>query len=283
MVLRTHQTKTEPSLWLSLFYLGFINLVFLLLSASCNTDADTANCSELFGKPNDSTGLDNSACSPTCRCHREPWIAPAYTAEVVEKFKVKKLSNPFPNLGQDPYADPNFAAYPTDGFCGVLYEDDERLTYSLKTYTSESDAQLAGAFITHGGACGLCSTLTDLAVYIANPDLTGPVRTCGFKGILESPEANLACLTEIGFTLPCAQIWYYNTTNTRKECEVCFDLLNAAYNQKDGSLNACLQCDEDQSGPIFKAVSARTRRNSGLPTAICRPCIGVYPLVHDYL
>ena len=37
-----------------------------------------------------------------------------------------------------------------------------------------------------------------------------------------------------------------------------------------------------QSGPVFKAVSGRTRRNSGLPNALCRPCSEVRPLVHAY-
>lgn len=44
----------------------------------------------------------------------------------------------------------------------------------------------------------------------------------------------------------------------------------------------CIQCDEDRSGPVFKIVAGRTRRNSGLPNAICRPCSEVQPLVHDY-
>ncbi len=50
----------------------------------------------------------------------------------------------------------------------------------------------------------------------------------------------------------------------------------------DGSLSPCIACDEDKSGPVFKAVAGRTRRNSGIPNAICRPCDQVQPLVHDY-
>ncbi len=40
--------------------------------------------------------------------------------------------------------------------------------------------------------------------------------------------------------------------------------------------------DEDKSGPIFKATSGRTRRNSGLPTALCCPCNTVTPVTHRY-
>lgn len=35
-------------------------------------------------------------------------------------------------------------------------------------------------------------------------------------------------------------------------------------------LNDCLQCDEDHAGPVFKRFAARTRRRSGLISAIQR-------------
>ena len=36
-------------------------------------------------------------------------------------------------------------------------------------------------------------------------------------------------------------------------------------------------------GDVFKEVARRTRRSSGLPSALCRPCDEVYPLVHEYV
>ncbi len=54
------------------------------------------------------------------------------------------------------------------------------------------------------------------------------------------------------------------------------------YQLPDGALNPCLQCDEDRSGPVFKAVAGRTRRNTGIASALCRPCDEVSPLVHRY-
>lgn len=36
--------------------------------------------------------------------------------------------------------------------------------YRIKTYTSRTDAEIAGGFVTHVGNCGVCSTLQDLAV-----------------------------------------------------------------------------------------------------------------------
>ena len=139
----------------------------------------------------------------------------------------------------------------------------------------------AGATITHKGNCGQCSSLKNLSVYIRNPDLTDPVRSCGVTGMLQGEEANIECLMEIGFEEACAQIWYFNTKHTREVClDVCMSALDAPHHQPDASLNDCIQCDEDQSGPIFKAVSGRTRRNSGLPSGLCRPCDSVYPAEH---
>ena len=127
------------------------------------------------------------------------------------------------------------------------------------------------------------SSLANLAVYIRNPDLTNPVRDCGIKGMSGGMDENIACLQAIGFDLPCAQIWYYNTANTRAKClNPCLTALNRPYHLPDGSPNKCIQCDEEKSGPVFKAVSGRTRRNSGLPTALCRPCETISPIIHIY-
>lgn len=48
------------------------------------------------------------------------------------------------------------------------------------------------------------------------------------------PIARLRCLEDLG--------WIEGEAPTRK----------------DGRLNACLQCDEDRSGPVFKATAGRT-------------------------
>ncbi len=76
----------------------------------------------------------------------------------------------------------------------------------------------AGARLTHHGACGVCSTLADLAVYASDPDLGRPVRQCGVDSFGKGFEANVQCLQALGFTRPCAQIWAWNTANTRRLC-----------------------------------------------------------------
>lgn len=70
-------------------------------------------------------------------------------------------------------------------------------------------------------------------------------------------------------------MWAFNVNNTRRQCLwVCLwwkEVKDASPNMPDGSLNPCIQCDEDNSGPIFKYYSGRTRRNSGIISEIKRP------------
>jgi hypothetical protein len=166
--------------------------------------------------------------------------------------------------------------------CGVRFESDQ-VHYRLSTFTSTAAARAAGFAVTHFGACGTCSTLQDLAVYLEKPDLTAPVRKCGVKW---DAAARLRCLEDLGFSTPCAQTWLYDLENTRRQClSVCVWswIEEEPPTRKDGSLNACLQCDEDRSGPVFKVTAGRTRRNSGIRSSIPRPDEEIAPVVHDYI
>lgn len=241
-------------------------------------------CERLFGVPSEKNGLDDSLCRPACECDGEVFAAPAYTEAEIDALADRELLNPPDLLTADPYADPGVIREVPGAVCAVVQAGGSRSSYRIETFDSVAAAEAAGATVTHYGACGLCSSLADLAVYMRYPDLTEPVRSCGIEGVLNGEEANMTCLRNLGFEEPCAQIWYYNTVNTRTHCmAICMTLMEAPYNTPDGRLNECLQCDEDNSGPVFKAVAGRTRRNSGLPTAICRPCDGVAPIVHEYL
>ena len=95
-----------------------------------------------------------------------------------------------------------------------------------------------------------------------------------------------ACIQDsVGFSPPCSRTWAYNAINDGEHCrKICLTSLFHAepYNLEDGSLNGCLQCDEDVSGPVFKATAGRTRRNSGVAAAICRPCETVWRIDHKY-
>lgn len=262
--------------------------MILLLLAGCPSPAveevQVQTCEAgptLFGRPEAATGLSEEECGDTCTCGGEVWQAPEYSEGDLVALRAWTLVEPYEALTTDPYDQ----AAPTEGaddaVCGVLTEATG--TYRLESYAEMGSLQAAGATLTHTGACGLCSTLTDLAVYMEVTDLTEPVRACGLEHITGEPEELVACIEELGFTTPCAWIWAWNTLNTREHClEECLAALDSPYNEPDGSLNPCLQCDEDVSGPVFKAHAGRTRRNTGLPNAICRPCDEVVRIEHRY-
>jgi hypothetical protein len=248
--------------------------------------ADARACEILFGRPDEKTGLDASQCQPSCHCSALDWTAPDYDGAFVQSLiSGWQLATPFPEITVDPYSLPAPQADPPERVCAVLPSPSPGTprSYDLVTYESEAIALAAGAKATHFGGCGVCSTLANLAVYVKYNDLAGPVRQCTLDGIGQTADVTIACLQALGFDLPCAQIWYFNGKNTQKYCmQTCLEQLNNPYHLPDGALNPCLQCDEDQSGAVFKAVAGRTRRNSGLANAMCRPCSEVRPLVHAY-
>ncbi|TRY73604.1 hypothetical protein TCAL_08181 [Tigriopus californicus] len=197
----------------------------------------------------------------------------------------------FMNVTEDPYEDPNKPPLsPEDipGFCAMQWsnetdpESGNRL-YTLQNFDTVVEAQSAGFIITHEGQCAACSSLQDLGVYMSR-NLTTPTRWCGVLGLF-SPELEIQCMKDLGFSEECASIWHWNVKNTRSKClEVCIKsfIEDEPFNKPDGSLNDCLQCDEDLSGPNFKYYSGRTRRNSGIPSAIQRPESQIYDMEHCY-
>lgn len=244
------------------------------------------DCDALFGLPNASTGLDSDQCKPECDCGTNVWRTPDYDAHFLLRLKDSHHDNPPIALEQDPYEHPENHPEQPGKLCGVVPNTEAksgRFSYRVETYESFDALQSEGAELTHSGACGQCSSLKDLAVYIEISDLTNPVRECGVDNFGNTPQEHIACLEQLGFTRACAQIWYFNTLHTRDVCfETCLALIESPYHDESGELNACILCDEMNSGPVFKAVSGRTRRNSGLPTALCRPCSTISPIEHDY-
>ncbi len=239
-------------------------------------------CQTLYGAPSESTGLSAAQCSPTCECQGGEFRPRPLPANTEEQLLAFELLNPPALLAEDPYAETSTPT-PSTGVCAVKFEANSK-QYRTIDYASAELAEAADATVSHNGACGMCSSLEDLAVYATKGDLTNPVRACGFKGLSEGEESNLACLADLGFTEACAQIWYFNTRNTRKNClGACLEAVGKPYHFEDGSINSCLQCDEDKSGPVFKKFAGRTRRNSGLASAICRPCDTVARIDHDYI
>eukprot|EP00794_Sanderia_malayensis_P004576 gene4576-5178_t len=217
---------------------------------------------------------------------------PCNKKDAIEAFKHKVQDNSWPSFnGVNPYSNQTSTSTKhimdmlqnKDVVCAIRYKDDKKVNYELRQFESKDDATKSGFIVTHQGVCGACSNVKDLAVYL-ELNLTEPVRKCAFRAVFSKSWAR-NCIKEIGFTDQCVDIWLYNSINTRKECFwICmWDWMTGKPNNNpDGSLNKCLQCDEDKSGPVFKYFSGRTRRNSGIESAIHRPGQQVYPMNHCY-
>jgi hypothetical protein len=167
-------------------------------------------------------------------------------------------------------------------------------SYSLKTYINKAAAKAAGAYVTHTGSCGLCSSSKDLAVYMAKPDLTTEVVSCLLSG---PPEDVLNCLTgKVGFTLECAlPILLDAVVSLAYGCvQAC---LNYASDPSNGpppkcELNECLQCQKDASNKAGEAqglsqdystfYAGRNSLNSGLVSNIVRPCEEIANIKQPY-
>lgn len=266
-------------------YLSTLAALFAaLVLGGCGGDpVDTGGCEYLFGSPGIATGLDASACRPERVCDgSEPFVPPEYGPDAIEALRTRTLVDPPALLPADPYDDLSLVPIDIGGVCAVFADDSVPDGYRLETVADRQSAEAAGGVVTHAGACGACSSLQDLAVYLEMPDLGGPVRECSLIDLGGNPQATEDCILDLGFTKPCAQIWVFNSLNTREACLVdCLEALNKPSHLPDGSLNACLACDEANSGPVFKAVAGRTRRNSGIPSAICRPGDSVEAVYHD--
>jgi hypothetical protein len=204
--------------------------------------------------------------------------APAFLAGL----RAARPLNPV-GLAGDPYAPGRAVPVARPGAaCAVRFEPD-RVHYRLATFEGEAGARAAGYRLTHHGACGTCSTLQDLAVYLERPDLTAPVRRCA---ALPLKPWSLDCLAALGFSGACALTWYWNGRNTAREClgTCLWDWLTGApSNLPGGGLGDCLRCDEERSGAVFQRVAGRTRRNSGIVSSIGRGPAEVRPVVHDEL
>jgi hypothetical protein len=251
------------------------------LNSTINAVPDPS-CSGFFGETNERSGLDENQCSTSCLCAEEDrsFARPELESALFTYANVTSMTL----LGHNPYmmslASSSQDEYPATQACIIDVNHTEQ-SYRLNTVALN---EARSANITHLGPCGACSSMRDLKVYLEHIDLTDPVRTCGLAGISSGIETTTQCLQELGFSSACAEIWAYNTQHTRENClQVCLSNLNTSYVTPSGKLNPCLACDEELSGPIFKQIAGRTRRNSGLASAICRPCNTVSLVFHSYL
>jgi hypothetical protein len=224
--------------------------VCLLLAAcpAAGPPPDAGCQAALFGRPVAQTGLTAEQCRPSCDCSGQHWDSPVWSQARLDALLTWTLDAPYAEVTVDRYASP--VPERPDAVCAVVVTDLATRHYVLQDFASPAAARDAGAFLTHHGACGVCSTLADLRVYAADPDLGAAVRQCGIDTFSQGWAADVTCLEGLGFTRPCAQIWAWNTQHTRSRClEPCLLLGGEPCHQADGGLNACLACDEKESGP----------------------------------
>jgi len=129
-----------------------------------------------------------------------PTTVPAttFTAEYISFLKSLQPTNPY-ELNCNPYQDEtcettpsqsNLTALGDAAVCGIIYEtvrvENEQCPteYTMESFASLQDLETAGAVLTHHGACGVCSTTQDLAVYIENVDLVEKGTECSIQGII---------------------------------------------------------------------------------------------------
>jgi hypothetical protein len=264
---------------LSRLVMSLVSTLSLLPLSACRSSSGfDAGCDGwLFGQPVPATGLDSSQCQPSCP--RMGHASKNFSEDELQALTAWHLVAPFDALTMNPFDAPVSAS--AAGVCAVVVADVTGKQYHLQTFADEAAARDAGAVLTHHDGCGLCSTLADLAVYARHRDLGTPVKQCGLDNFSQPMESLLACLERLGFTQPCAQIWAFNVRHTQAKClGPCIS--PGTYHLPDGTLNDCLACDERESGPVFKAIAGRTRRNTGLATSICRPCSEARAVSHDY-
>lgn len=251
--------------------------------------------STLFGRPNDENYVKENCCMPSC-VYIEEGEEVVWTAPVYEKADMERLVDEW-RLTEAPEP---LKKYNPGKVCAVVPDREATkasggpVPYKLMNFDSEEEARAMNGTVTHTGSCGACSSLRNLAVYIANPDLSGPVRDCALVGFFDREFSRLACIASLGFDLPCAQAWDANVQNTQGSClQLCrgeqpssnteYDCTTRYLPDDDAELlNDCLLCDEVFSIDIFRTEAGRARRNSGLPSPICRDCKQVARIEHYY-
>jgi hypothetical protein len=273
-------TFANATIFLSLFN----TLANLMQKLGDNEASVFGSCDGCFCIP--STG-------ETCPVERKPSTE---FGQLIPVLRSLVLENPF-QLGCDPYNEEvvcdTTPPLQVGGACIVELSGarngtcSPNSTYTISTYPgSFEEAKANGSlYVTHAGACGTCSTLQDLSVYMElGADLSDKSGQCAIRG-RRSASDGTQCFRDLGLTESCAVAWYYNTKETGNKCFLLcgpFALLNRPPNgpPPECRLSRCLACDETESGPLFERFAGRQRRNSGLLSNIVRPCTSIVELVH---
>lgn len=149
--------------------------------------------------------------------HCDPEVAGiAFRNKMIDTGYAKFETNPYTNQTDASQSHINQILNNKVMVCAIRYLDLDHKTYSINTFDSKIAAEQNGFTVTHQGQCGACSSLQDLSVYLTL-NLTEPVRKCGEKSFFSKKWAK-TCISNLGFTDQCSDIWLFNVGNTRKDC-----------------------------------------------------------------
>jgi hypothetical protein len=261
-------------------YIIKIVLLLLLLILSLSSSLEYPTCGDCYCVSN------NNGADP-CPSN-SPQID--YSSDVINIYKNQQPEYIY-TLNCNPYNDDKCSTVPIQQYtnlstsvCGIIYNDTNTncSTYKMITFQTMNDALKENAYVTHIGSCGLCSTTVDLSVYLKQ-DFTSAGKKCATIGLINEKEG-IKCYQEIGLTYECAKIWNYDGIYDGKICgNICLNYLTKPNNgpPPECNLNQCLECDEDNAGPIFSLFAGRTRRRSGLLSEIIRNCSSISNLTHN--
>ena len=207
-----------------------------------------------------------------------------------QSYELAGANSSFVFRGQEPVLQWYSSLSSNTEVCAVGFVDSTRIRYQLRTFPDPNSALKNNYIITHRHHCGTCSSLHDLAIYQQKTDLVTPARICAKK--LKADDIKACLMEEVGLGEHCAETWTYNVLHTRRHCtaicvgyygpwNVLTNNMGKPPTDEHGNLNPCLACDENTSGPGFQYAAGRTRRSSGLVSAIPRPEAEIYQIDHQ--
>ncbi|KAL7566996.1 hypothetical protein ACA910_019923 [Epithemia clementina (nom. ined.)] len=277
------ERNDEPSKCSSRRICVYMSIVLcLLLSAAIGTLAYLYLKDDNDPKPLASCG--GCHCIPggeAAECPTEK-LESGYSNDFIDGLKNQKALNAVEMPDCDPYVDYTCSLgsplgdYGSSSVCGIHYEESSCSSYKLQTYADKDLATGQGAFVTHLGACGVCSTTQDLAAFMKQMDMITASENCEVKASA-GQSSGRECFEALGFSSPCADLWANAARNNEKNCAfkcVVQDLQDTPFNGDSPtcSMNECLQCMEYNSAKTFQQFAGRTHASSGILSAVVRLC-----------
>eukprot|EP00529_Nitzschia_sp_RCC80_P013116 CAMPEP_0113494092 /NCGR_PEP_ID=MMETSP0014_2-20120614/28930_1 /TAXON_ID=2857 /ORGANISM="Nitzschia sp." /LENGTH=588 /DNA_ID=CAMNT_0000387977 /DNA_START=321 /DNA_END=2087 /DNA_ORIENTATION=- /assembly_acc=CAM_ASM_000159 len=157
-------------------------------------------------------------------------------------------------------------------------------SYRLVTVPSLSEAIANDQYVTHDGACGACSSLQDLAVFVDYPNLPsrgiGCFNRMASEGFIEGPGTQ--CYVDLGFSPQCARVLAEKQlrANTRCDANCAAFAIDGDGQLDDCGSDSCRVClDGRFITTRFEEVAGRTFRRSGLPSQTFQLCDAISTIV----